>query len=380
MPQVTKELSDDGRPSYHVHGKMFCFHRGRRPDAIDPATGERLGDVLMFRVADLDEKELLLADGAASSSRRRTSTAIRPCSCGSPISTGRSRGAPRPRRGRVAHTRAEARREGVARGERARPTDRREARTDRRPERRPAGREVEHRRGDAGGVRLGLAESRRRCLPGATPPRYQPGIGLRPGYSDHAAAATRPALYAGWYESIAAESRAGLNVAAEFGHHDAAILADCARRLDGLPALFVGVRCPIDVILERRALTGKPVDPEPVQLWQERVHAPGSTTSRSTPRCSAPGECAAAIRRRLDDRAPPTASSSSRGSRPDEVRPPDGAPGVVERGDREDLRPGGPGESASRTRPVATGRPPGVRSASCLLAAPTCSPRRRRSS
>ena len=63
LPQVTKELSDDGRPSYLVHGKMFCFHRGRRPDAVDPATGERLSDVLMFRVSDLEEKELLLASG-----------------------------------------------------------------------------------------------------------------------------------------------------------------------------------------------------------------------------------------------------------------------------------------------------------------------------
>jgi hypothetical protein len=62
LPQTTKEVSDDGRPSYLAHGKMFCFHRGRRPDAIDPETGERLDDVLMFRVADLDVKELLLAD------------------------------------------------------------------------------------------------------------------------------------------------------------------------------------------------------------------------------------------------------------------------------------------------------------------------------
>jgi hypothetical protein len=60
MPLVTKEVSDDGRPAYHVHGKLFCFHRGRRPDALDEATGERLEDVLMFRVADQDEKELLL--------------------------------------------------------------------------------------------------------------------------------------------------------------------------------------------------------------------------------------------------------------------------------------------------------------------------------
>ena len=52
MPEATKEVSEDGRPSYLVHGKMFCFHRSRRPDAVDPDTGERLADVLMFRVED----------------------------------------------------------------------------------------------------------------------------------------------------------------------------------------------------------------------------------------------------------------------------------------------------------------------------------------
>ena len=62
MPQTTKELSDDGRPAYRVHGKLFCLHRGRRRDALDPETGERLDDVLMFRVADLGVKELLLSD------------------------------------------------------------------------------------------------------------------------------------------------------------------------------------------------------------------------------------------------------------------------------------------------------------------------------
>ena len=61
LPQATREVSEDGRPSYHVHGKLFCFHRGRRPDALDES-GERLDDVLMFRVADLDVKELLLSD------------------------------------------------------------------------------------------------------------------------------------------------------------------------------------------------------------------------------------------------------------------------------------------------------------------------------
>jgi hypothetical protein len=62
MPQATKDVSEDGRPSYLVHGKSFCFHRSRRPDALDPETGERLDDVLVFHVDDLDMKELLLAD------------------------------------------------------------------------------------------------------------------------------------------------------------------------------------------------------------------------------------------------------------------------------------------------------------------------------
>jgi len=61
LPQATKELTDDGRPAYKVHDKVFCFHRGRRPDAVDEH-GERLEDVLMFRVADLEVKELLLSD------------------------------------------------------------------------------------------------------------------------------------------------------------------------------------------------------------------------------------------------------------------------------------------------------------------------------
>jgi hypothetical protein len=62
MPETTKETSEDGRPSYLVHGKVFCFHRGTRKDALDSETGERLEDVLMFRVEDLDAKELVLAD------------------------------------------------------------------------------------------------------------------------------------------------------------------------------------------------------------------------------------------------------------------------------------------------------------------------------
>jgi hypothetical protein len=62
LPETSKDVSADGRPSYLVHGKLFCCHRNRRRDAVDPQTGERLDDVLMFRVADLGVKELLFAD------------------------------------------------------------------------------------------------------------------------------------------------------------------------------------------------------------------------------------------------------------------------------------------------------------------------------
>ena len=61
LPEAMKEV-EEGRPTYKVHGKMFCFHRRRRKDAVDPETGEQLDDVLAFRVADLGVKGLLLSD------------------------------------------------------------------------------------------------------------------------------------------------------------------------------------------------------------------------------------------------------------------------------------------------------------------------------
>jgi len=61
MPEAAKEV-EQGRPQYLVHGKFFCFHRRPRPDAVDSETGERLDDILVFRVADLGVKELLLCD------------------------------------------------------------------------------------------------------------------------------------------------------------------------------------------------------------------------------------------------------------------------------------------------------------------------------
>jgi chloramphenicol 3-O phosphotransferase len=56
---------------------------------------------------------------------------------------------------------------------------------------------------------------------GVTPPRYRPGIGLRPGGERPEVEALVPVFYAALYESVAAHSRLGLNVVVDVGHHDA---------------------------------------------------------------------------------------------------------------------------------------------------------------
>jgi hypothetical protein len=61
MPHVTR-WGDESRPVYQVGGKSFIFFRTPRPDAFDPETGERYGDVIMFWVADEGEKTALVED------------------------------------------------------------------------------------------------------------------------------------------------------------------------------------------------------------------------------------------------------------------------------------------------------------------------------
>lgn len=152
-----------------------------------------------------------------------------------------------------------------------------------------------------------------------TPERYRPGIGLRPGRDRPDLESLVPALYAAMYGSIAAHSLEGLNVVADVGHHDRLILAECARLLEGLPVLFVGVRCPIEVIMRRRSaeqpgregyyLTGTPDDPipHPVQRWQAEVHSVGAYDLEVDTSVLDPVGCADAIRRRLLDGPKPTA-------------------------------------------------------------------------
>ena len=145
------------------------------------------------------------------------------------------------------------------------------------------------------------------------PEHLKPGIGLRPGGErpDLEPAVTK--LYAALYDSIAAHARQGFDVVADLGHHDSysqplRLLPACARRLEGLTALLVGVFCPIETIMARRNAdprggfyaAGEGV-PEPVRRWQEAVHAHGLYDLTLDTGAMSPDECAEAILRLLAD-------------------------------------------------------------------------------
>ena len=152
-----------------------------------------------------------------------------------------------------------------------------------------------------------------------TPARFQPGIGLRPGGERPDLEPVVVTLYQGMYEAVAAHSRLGVNVVVDAVHHDAysvprRILPTCARRLHGLPVLFVGVRCPIEVVRERRRATWGGVGYEqggsvadPVSRWDEAVHTPGIYDLEVDTSVLSPEECADRVAARLADGPPPSA-------------------------------------------------------------------------
>lgn len=150
-----------------------------------------------------------------------------------------------------------------------------------------------------------------------TPERFRPGIGLRPGGERPDIEALVPTFYLALYASIAAHSRLGLPVVAEFGHHDAyskplGILRRAARVLAGLPVTFVGVHCALDVIMDRRragqeagnadyiAVSPSEPPPLPVRLWQDLVHRHGVYDFEVDTSDSSAEACARTILNHLD--------------------------------------------------------------------------------
>lgn len=62
MPHVTVWRGPRGNPVYQVGGKSFVFFRTPRPDAVDPVTGERYPDVIVFWVPSESDKQALVQD------------------------------------------------------------------------------------------------------------------------------------------------------------------------------------------------------------------------------------------------------------------------------------------------------------------------------
>jgi hypothetical protein len=62
MPHVTVHRPGTPNPVYQVGGKSFVFFRTPRPDAVDPDTGERYPDVIVFWVGSEADKQSLVQD------------------------------------------------------------------------------------------------------------------------------------------------------------------------------------------------------------------------------------------------------------------------------------------------------------------------------
>ena len=155
-----------------------------------------------------------------------------------------------------------------------------------------------------------------------TPARLRPGIGLRPGGERPDLEDAVVLLFDALYSAVVAWSRAGRNVVVDVGHHDdysepLGILTRTARALEDLPAHFVGVRCPVEVIMARRdadpgadggggyATTGPDGSiPDVVLRWERAVHDPGVYDLEVDTSTSSADACAEAILRRVREGAP----------------------------------------------------------------------------
>ncbi|GAA2860993.1 hypothetical protein GCM10010472_17890 [Pseudonocardia halophobica] len=62
MPHVTRVAGTGGNAVYQVGGKSFVFFRTPRPDAVDPDTGERYDDVIVFWVLGDEDKAAMVQD------------------------------------------------------------------------------------------------------------------------------------------------------------------------------------------------------------------------------------------------------------------------------------------------------------------------------
>ncbi len=144
----------------------------------------------------------------------------------------------------------------------------------------------------------------------ATPSDLQPGVGLRPGGERPDLEPDVERLYGELWQRVAALADAGGNVVVDVGLHtdyvgDLDPWAIARRELAGHDVLVVGVRCPVDAVLARRAdSTGYAVSeagevPGPVRRWESAAHDPGHYDMEVDTGTSTAAECATRILHRL---------------------------------------------------------------------------------
>ena len=159
----------------------------------------------------------------------------------------------------------------------------------------------------------------------STPEMLRPGIGLRPGGERPDLEDAVAASYARLFDSVAAQARLGAHVAVDAGLHESysrklSVRAGAARRLAGLPVLLVGVRCPLEVIWQRRSASWgqdhKTADASlraAVERWQDAVHAAMPYDLEVDSSVSDPAGAAERIAARLAGGPPGTGMEKLRG-------------------------------------------------------------------
>lgn len=133
----------------------------------------------------------------------------------------------------------------------------------------------------------------------------------RPLWDDVLGLATRAGqvghrLFSGMHHSIAALSEMGNNVVADHVLVERQWLVECACLFGELPAYFVGVYCPLDV-LEQREATRKDRTLGQAKAQAPLVHSHGIYDLKVDSSRMSVQECAHLVRQRIESGAPPMA-------------------------------------------------------------------------
>jgi chloramphenicol 3-O phosphotransferase len=123
--------------------------------------------------------------------------------------------------------------------------------------------------------------------------------GAAPQGDDGGSATVSAQQVANLHQTILTLANAGHNVIAEHTLLEPAWLRACATQLEVLTPLFVGVRCPLEVVERRAALCGC-LQLEQVRTQFAQIHTPGVYDVEVDTSVLSPAECAAQIVHRLN--------------------------------------------------------------------------------